>query len=213
MFNEKLLKKALKLYAGEHVLKRVLELGEDALSLNGVPQELTLMFIQVIPAYLPEQEKSIPDINNAILKLITCSILDNGGVVDSFIGTDVFAFWGIDGKPGHAEQAARCALDIVVRANTPSINGLSSIETQIGINTGTVLIGNTGSESRMKFTVLGDAVNLVSGLTSLCASYPGVNILMTEFTQSRLGESFNLKNAGQINVKGRDKEVALFTLH
>jgi hypothetical protein len=74
MFNEKLLKKALKLYAGDHVLKRVLELGEDALRLNGVPQELTLMFIQAIPNYLPEQEKSMSDINNAILNLITCSV-------------------------------------------------------------------------------------------------------------------------------------------
>jgi len=213
MLNEKLLKKALKLYAGDHVLKRVLELGEDALRLNGVPQELTLMFIQTTPNHPPEQEKSISDINNSILSLITRSVLDNGGVVDSFIGTDVFAFWGIDGKLGHEEQAARCALDIVARVNTPSAHSLPSIKTRIGINTGTVLIGNTGSESRMRFTVLGDAVTLASGLTSLCASYPGVNILMTEFTQARLVESFGQKNVGRINVKGRDKEVALFALH
>jgi adenylate cyclase len=213
MFNEKLLKNALRLYAGDHVLKRVLELGEDALRLNGVQQELTLMFIQTIPNYLPKQEESISDINNSILHLITRSVLDKGGVVDSFIGTDVFAFWGIDGNPGHEERAARCALDIVARINKPSANGFPSIKTRIGINTGTVLIGNTGSENRMKFTVLGDAVNLASGLTSLCASYPGVHVLMTEFTQSRLGESFRQKNVGRINVKGGDKEVALFALH
>lgn len=110
MLKEKLIERALKLYAGDHVVNRVLELGEEALRLNGVPQKLTMMFIQTVPNYSLGKENFISDLNSSLLNLIISSVSGNDGVVDSFIGTDVFAFWGLDGKPGHEKRAARCAL-------------------------------------------------------------------------------------------------------
>ena len=88
--------------------------------------------------------------------------------------------------------------------------GLPPINVGIGVNTGTVICGNMGSETRFDYTVIGDAVNLAARLESQTRNYPGVDLLLSEFTH-RASTSGEFTEVDRIKVKGKTEEVTIFT--
>lgn len=215
-----ILKKALRVYAGEHVVDRVMQQGEKAFSRGLKSAMLTLMFVEVAPVQVqtdkPLMTQQMMDTINSSLNTVAECIDRHKGIVDNFNGDVVFAYWGLDGKVGHEIQASRCALDCVeslVRLSKKNEKaGLPTLRVRIGINTGTVAVGNVGSDHRMKFAVLGDHVNTAYGLAGMCGSFPDTQVLISESTRKNLGDSFSSQLVGNVRVKGRDEPLSLFSL-
>jgi len=214
-----ILMKALRVYAGEHVLERVMQQGEKAFSREGKSAILTLMFIEIDTLHTQSNksfsEQQLAAINSSLSTVAEC-IYNHKGVIDSFNGVTVFAYWGLNGEVGHEKQASRCALDCVASiAKLSQKNekaGLPTIRIRVGIDTGNLFVGNIGSDQRMKFAVLGDHVNTAYGLTGMCRSYPDTQVLISQSTRNRLDDSFSPLLVGNVRIKGREEPLSLFSL-
>lgn len=207
-----LLKTALRLYAGNHVLSRVLAEGKAALELGGDCVELTLVFIDIAGVNYSENppENAIAPFVNLYLQVVTDSVQAHGGVIDSYTGDSVFAWWH------EAKNACLCAKRIVEEVEILSTNSqsakLPTIKVGIGINTGIVTLGNYGSSHRIKFTVLGDNVNLASRLCSTANKNYPVPIVISASTQQLVAGTMETKMLGTVQVKGREDPLELFSL-
>jgi adenylate cyclase len=123
------------------------------------------------------------------------------------------AFWGAPvADPDHARHALLAAMDMMQALeqlqNDFEAKGWPPINIGIGLNTGMMTVGNMGSEFRMAYTVMGDAVNLGSRLEGLTKQY-GVNIIVSEFTAEKLPD-FIFRELDCVRVKGKDEPVAIF---
>ena len=133
------------------------------------------------------------------------------GTVDKFIGDCIMILFGIPDKDeNHGLHAVSCG--VIIQQISKRISsqrkklGLPTIEFRIGINSGDMLAGNLGSDDRMQFTVVGDAVNLASRMCTICD--PG-EVLITKETldQPGLRAITQHQALGAIMVKGRAKAV------
>jgi len=123
------------------------------------------------------------------------------------------AFWGAPLKDEqHALHALNAAIEIVERIKTLreefSIKQWPEIYVGVGVNTGTMNVGNKGSEFRVDYTILGDAVNLGSRLEGLTKVY-GVDIITSEFTKYAVPE-YEYRELDRVRVKGKEKPVTIY---
>jgi adenylate cyclase len=123
------------------------------------------------------------------------------------------AFWGAPVEtPRHAELAVRSAIDMaqaVGRINEEHrAKGMPEIGVGIGLNTGTMCVGDMGSDIRRSYTVIGDSVNLGSRLEGLSKVY-GVDIVVSETTRKQVAE-FAWQALDRVRVKGKEQAVGIF---
>jgi adenylate cyclase len=115
---------------------------------------------------------------------MTVCVQDKRGTIDKYIGDAIMAFWGAPVRDAnHARRALECGLamqkalreldPVFAKKNWPALH------IGVGINCGTMSVGDMGSEFRRSYTVMGDAVNLASRLEGLTKEY-GVGILVSE---------------------------------
>jgi class 3 adenylate cyclase len=141
--------------------------------------------------------------------LVTRVLQAHGATVDKFIGDAVMAFWNAP-KPvaDHEWRAAVACLEVqrglVALAAEWHAKGLPPLATRIGLNSGTVLVGNVGHENRLSYTALGDPVNLASRLESLNKFY-GTTLLAGEGTLKAVGDRVAWRPVDQVAVKGKTR--------
>ena len=188
----------------------------EKISVSGESRDMTVLFSDVrgfttISEGLEPQ--ALTRLMNEMLTPMTHVIHHHRGTIDKYMGDAIMAFWGAPLKdPDHARHALQAGLEMV-RA-LPEINrqfrerGWPEINIGVGLNSGVMSVGNMGSEFRMAYTVMGDAVNLGSRLEGLTKQY-GVNIIVSEFTRARVAD-FSFIELDRVRVKGKDEPVVIF---
>ena len=141
-------------------------------------------------------------------------VMDAGGVVDKYIGDAVMAVFGAPvPKPNDAVNAVTAAVRMrrALRALNIRLEarGMQPLRTGIGIHTGEVVAGNIGSEQRMEYTVIGDAVNLASRLETSTKDL-GAPVLISEDTWQLVKHAVEARPMREITVKGRKQPVMTY---
>jgi len=190
------------------------EILSGRIPLHGERQTATLLFSDLrnftsyVEANDPEEViKSMREYFTAM----QAAIRNYEGLVLQYVGDEIEAVFGVPLKTAdHADRAVQAALDM--RRNLAELNsrrallGKTPFRHGIGIHTGPVLAGNTGSEDRLSYALIGDTVNLASRIESLTKTLQW-DILVSDEAASRLSGSFPLKKEGPQTVKGFSKPI------
>lgn len=194
------------------------EMDQDpsSISLEGESRDMTVLFSDVrgfttISEGLSPEE--LTRLMNAFLTPITGVIHDHRGTIDKYMGDAVMAFWGAPlNDPKHASHGVKAGLEMikVMHELAPEFKkrGWPELRIGVGLNTGMMNVGNMGSEFRMAYTVLGDAVNLGSRLEGLTKQY-GVDLMVSETTAEAASE-YEYRQLDLVRVKGKHEPVAIF---
>jgi adenylate cyclase len=202
-------------YVPPELVEEMSQKMED-INLDGEMRQMSVLFSDVrgftsISESL--EPKELTEYINAFLTPITSVIHDNRGTIDKYMGDAVMAFWGAPLEDDqHALHALKAATDIVKRMKHLreefSEKQWPEIYVGVGVNSGEMNVGNKGSEFRVDYTVLGDAVNLGSRLEGLTKFY-GVDIITSEFTKHAVPE-YEYRELDRVRVKGKDKPVTIY---
>ncbi len=188
----------------------------EVYSLEGENREMTVLFSDV-RGFTTISEgmdpKQLTQLMNALLTPLTRVIHKNRGTIDKYMGDAIMSFWGAPLTDSeHARHALYAALEMMTELKVMQKEfrerGWPEVNIGIGLNTGDMNVGNMGSEFRMAYAVLGDAVNLGSRLEGLTKEY-GVNIIVSETTKAAIGE-FVFRELDLVKVKGKNEPVAIF---
>ncbi|HEY8353622.1 MAG TPA: adenylate/guanylate cyclase domain-containing protein [Methylophilaceae bacterium] len=188
----------------------------QAISLEGESRELTVLFSDV-RGFTTISEgldpKQLTQLMNEFLTPMTHVIHENRGTIDKYMGDAIMAFWGAPlHDPQHASHAVKAGMEMLAGLDALQAEfqrrGWPRLDIGIGLNTGIMTVGNMGSEFRMAYTVMGDAVNLGSRLEGLTKNY-GVRMIVSEFTRAKAPE-YLYRELDIVRVKGKDKPVAIY---
>jgi adenylate cyclase len=209
------IKKQFEHYLDPRQVKRLQD-NPELLVLGGETRYATFLFTDVrgftaMSETLPPEQ--VTYIMNKALTAQQKAVQRAEGTVDKYIGDAMMAFWNAPlDQPAHETKALVCAK--LIMDNMKELNvelekeGLPTVEIGIGINSGTAVIGNMGSETRFDYTAIGDAVNVAARLESGTKDL-GVNLLVGEDTARFC--AFDLNFVDTIKVKGKEKPLSVFS--
>ena len=215
-------RRTLERYVSKNVVQEILENPSAYYeTLRGARKEAIILFSDVV-GFTTISERTEPEALvqqlNEYLSAMTSAVFAQEGTLDKFIGDSVMAVWGDVRSRGVAEDAklaARAALGMrkeLHRLNEEwRANGIQEFRNGIGINHGEVVVGNIGSEAKMDFTVIGDAVNLASRIEALTRIYQ-VDILLGPSVCNFLRTDFHIRSVSRAVVRGKTAPVELCTL-
>ena len=188
----------------------------DSYSMKASNKELTVMFCDM-RGFTKMSEQMEPlqlqELLNGVFTRLTSLIRANRGTIDKYMGDCVMAFWGAPVETSeHASLAVKAAMEmaraVVDINNDHRARGIPEIGIGIGLNTGSMCVGDMGSNIRRSYTVIGDAVNLGSRLEGLSKAY-GVDIVVSESTR-KLAPEIAWQELDKVRVKGKEQAVAIF---
>jgi len=185
-------------------------------SMEGENREMTVLFSDVrgfttISEGLPPKE--LTKLMNEYMTPMTYVIQKHRGTIDKYIGDAIMAFWGAPlDDPDHARNAILAGLEMQSTLDKlrPQFiqRGWPEIRIGVGLNTGTMHVGDMGSQFRRAYTVMGDAVNLGSRLEGITKQY-GVGIIVGEQTRNAVTDII-FRELDRVRVKGKDQPVAIY---
>ena len=198
-----------------------LQKNPELLKLGGDTRELSIMFTDVrgfttISEHYGSNVQGLTQIMNRYMTAMTAKILENNGTLDKYIGDAQMAFWNAPlDDPDHARNAVATGLamlDDLDKFNEEiAKEGVPAFGMGLGINTGSVVVGNMGSNQRFDYTCLGDSVNLASRLEGQSKPY-GVRIILGQRTAELVKGFYNLIELDEIAVKGKSQGVKIYTI-
>jgi adenylate cyclase len=195
----------------EHLMNGKVQLGGETLT-------VTILFSDIrsftTMAERMHDAQALVGLLNEYFTEMVGIIMQEGGVVDKYIGDAIMAVFGAPvSKPDDAVRAVRAA--VRMRKALAALNerlaarGIPPLRTGIGIHTGEVVAGNIGSEQRMEYTVIGDAVNLASRLETNTKEL-GVDVLISADTYALVKGTCVARPLREITVKGRSEPVMTY---
>lgn len=180
---------------------------------DNVEKEMSVLFAD-IRDFTTLSEQMTPEDNfkfiNAYLSRMEPAIIENHGFVDKYIGDAIMALFATSAD--EAIKAGISMLDRLTEYNQRRIQkNCPAIKIGIGINTGQLMLGTVGGQSRMDGTVISDAVNLASRLEGLTKSYQ-VSLLISHHTFLQLNDpnEYAIRIVAQVQVKGKSEKVSIF---
>ena len=145
---------------------------------------------------------------NAYLSRMEPAITQNFGFIDKYIGDAIMALF--DGSADDAVKAGIAMLEELYEYNiSRNRSDCPPLQIGIGINTGSLMLGTVGGQSRMDSTVISDAVNLASRVETLTKEY-GVSMLITQNTFIELNDIYDLRLIDRVTVKGKSQMVTVY---
>jgi adenylate cyclase len=195
------------------------EMARNPEQFNMAPraEELSVLFSDVRGFTTISEALSPEDLSHYINEYLTTMSLAirerHRGTLDKYIGDAIMAFWGAPvADTEHAKNAVMAALDMQKEAKTLNekfkAKGWPTFKIGIGVNSGTMRVGDMGSQIRKAYTVMGDAVNLGSRLEGITKQY-GADIIIGEATKVRIS-GFICREIDRVRVKGKDEAVAIY---
>jgi adenylate cyclase len=199
----------------------------EKLVLGGEEREMTIMFSDVrgfttISESFKNDPQGLTTLMNRFLTPLTNAILDRKGTIDKYMGDAIMAFWNapVDDRE-HQLHACQAALDMLDRIDV--LNSQRLIEAKesgqtfipikigVGLNTGTCVVGNMGSDLRFDYSVLGDSVNLASRLEGQSKEY-GFPIIVGSKTALAVKDKFAILELDFIMVKGKKEPEVIYAI-
>jgi len=204
-----------------------LALSPEKLVLGGEEREMTIMFSDVrgftaISESYKHDPQGLTALMNRFLTPLTNAILARKGTVDKYMGDAIMAFWNAPlDDAQHQLNACEAAVDMLERIE--ELNKERETEAQhgghayiplnvgVGLNTGTCVVGNMGSDLRFDYSVLGDSVNLASRLEGQSKEY-GFPIIVGSTTALAVKEKFAILELDFIMVKGKKEPEVIYAI-
>lgn len=203
----------------------ILVKNPEKLKLGGERKEMSFLFMDIV-GFTPISEhyknkddpEGLVEVINDYLNRMSKIVLKNGGTIDKYMGDCIMAFWNAPlDCPDHAEMAVKTGIECANETDKIKKEfrerGLPDINIGSGVNTGTCIVGNMGSEMRLDYSVIGDAVNLAARLEAATRNYKNngkvTPLIYSSYTKEKLKniESIELD---RIFVKGKEELVTIY---
>jgi adenylate cyclase len=212
------LKTSFARYVSQHVMEKILH-SDTPLKLEGEKRKVTLLFSDIRRfTELSEtlQPEAIVQLLNEYFEGMIEVIFTHMGTLDKFIGDGIMAEFGApldDGK--QEEHAVRAAIAMQKELAALRAKWVSEhkppFEMGIGIHTGEAVLGNIGSERRIEYTAIGDAVNVASRLEQ-ATKILKKTILVSETTYLGCKDLFPFEDLGSMALPGRREQIRVYTI-
>jgi class 3 adenylate cyclase len=212
---EKILKLFIR-YVPEPVVKMSLETEEETI-FEGELRKIAVLFCDMRKFTQISEEhppKEVVTFLNTYYSIMSGPIKKYNGIVNQFVGDEIFAIFGAPVMLSNPQQnAVLCALEMRDKLN--ELNDLyyhkfgTEIYIGIGINYGDVIAGNLGSEDRIDYSVTGDTVNTGKRIEMLSKHIPN-SILISETIMEAVRDLIEAKTWGPVELKGRKGKMEVY---
>ena len=211
------LRRAFSTYLSEDVVEEIVS-DPTRLQLGGIKRHMTVLFTDVkdfsviAEALTPEK---LVDLLNYYLSTMSDVILDQKGTIDKYQGDAIVSFFGAPLElADHALRA--CISAIIMKRFEQDVNRYvkennlcsTMLLTRIGINSGDMVVGNMGTQKKMNYTIIANAVNLAARLEGLNKQY-GTWILASDATIKETGERLLTRRLDRVRVVGINEPVRI----
>ncbi len=191
----------------------------DLLSLGGERREMTAYFSDVAGFSTISESLTPEELVQLLNEYLTemCNIISNyNGTIDKFEGDAIIAFWGAPlDQPDHAIQSCHATVEMQNRMveirKKLAEEGRPELNVRMGVNSGPMVVGNMGSQSRMDYTMMGDAVNLAARLEGANKFYKNYTMI-SEFTYAQAKEAIDVRVLDTLTVVGKDQPITVYDL-
>ncbi|MCL2761841.1 MAG: adenylate/guanylate cyclase domain-containing protein [Treponema sp.] len=238
---KRFIKSAFSQYLSPKVIDQIIA-DPSQLKLGGEKREMTAIFTDVrafstISEALGDPTKLV-ELLNFYLTRMSNIVLENQGTIDKYEGDAIIAFFGAPVHfDNHASLACKSAVmmkraevdinrealeqglvtDMVLDVMTKkgilkSPNDPCPLFTRLGINSGSMVVGNMGTPSKMDYTIMGNAVNLAARLEGVNKQYNTGGTLISEYTRNQIGDEFVLRPLSRVRVVGINTPLRLYEL-
>ncbi len=209
-------------FVPDTVVEQVLARTDEDLRLGGEELYGTAMFTDLrgftsFAESLPA--RTVIDILNVYLSEMSDAILAHGGTLVAYMGDGIFAVFGAPiEQADHADRAIAASREML-KERLPRFNaflreqhGNDGFRMGIGLNSGTFLSGNVGSERRLEYTAIGDTTNTASRLEGMTKGTPYMCFVADTTREALVGEAEDLVFVDEFEVRGRQAKVKLWAL-
>jgi len=207
-------------YIPKQVVDEIARNREQKLALGGKAERLTILFVDIVGFTRlaePMTPQEVVSFLNVYMTAMTEVIEAEDGIIDKFIGDGIMGiFTSSSGEGNHPLRAVRAGMRMQERLSElrrqwkRSCPDLAGLQIRVGINTGEVVTGNVGSETRMDYTVVGDNVNVASRIETTCR--PG-EVCISESTYKDVQAWVVATKLAPILVKNRVQPVQTYVVH
>ena len=189
------------------------------LRLGGELREMTVLFSDLrnftTHAHALAPETLVGLLNDHMTEM-TAIVFRHDGVLAHYAGDGLEAFWNAPmTQPDHARRACSSALEMIAALAPLRLEfarrGWGQLDMGVGINTGSMIVGNLGSRDRLAYTAVGDPVNVASRIEGLSKEY-GVHVVIGEATRHAAGDAFEYRFLDLVAVKGRAEPLQVYEL-
>jgi adenylate cyclase len=216
LLEESRLREGLGRYLPEQLVQRFVD-NQAEFKTSGERKELTILFVDIC-SFTPLTEKLSPEaltqLLNDALTIFSDITWKHGGTIDKFIGDSMMAFWGAPlPQADHADLAIAAARDMMRFLEVGNVRWQKrhgvQIELAIGIATGYVVVGNLGSERRLVYTAVGEAVNCAARLEAVAGP---MQILVSDATRLAMRTPLPMVPLGPQQLNGIAKPIDVWAV-